>query len=261
MMQAISLFTGIGGFEIAFSQVFGSAAQIIQSVEIDPDAQSVLRSHFPNTPIHSDICTYNPDVNWNYTDGIVFGGSPCDNTSCAGDRTGLRGSKSSLWFEMLRVIATAKPRFVLVENPTGLINRGLRAILGGLRMAGYSTEVEIITAAVVGAPHERERLFIIAYPHGWSQEARQPPTWASQVGSQVAELRTNSQFPTVERRDDGIIYGFPAGLDTVPRSIATGTPGRIKSRYLYGRSVVPSCAAIAFSRIKFLEEWWSNAIC
>jgi site-specific DNA-cytosine methylase len=88
-MQAISLFTGIGGFEIAFNQVFGEEGKVIQMVEIDPDAQQVLSSHFPNTPIHSDICTYHPNVNWNYTTGIIFGGFPCTNTSCAGDRTGL----------------------------------------------------------------------------------------------------------------------------------------------------------------------------
>ncbi|MHC5939544.1 DNA cytosine methyltransferase, partial [Nostoc sp.] len=124
-MQAISLFSGIGGFEIAFNQVFGYEAQVIQSVEIDHDAQQVLRSHFPNTPIHPDICTYNPDVNWNFTDGTLFGGFPCSGTSCAGLRTGLKHVESALWVEMLRVIATAKPRFILIENPEGLRHRGL----------------------------------------------------------------------------------------------------------------------------------------
>ncbi|WP_292708569.1 DNA cytosine methyltransferase [Nostoc sp. NMS2] len=258
-MEAISLFTGIGGFEIAFNQVFGDKAQVIQSVEIDPDAQSVLRSHFPDTPIHPDICTYNPDVNWNYEQGICFGGFPCTNTSCAGDRAGIRGAESSLWLEMLRVIATARPRFVVVENPTGLINRGLRAVLGGFRMAGYQwDDPQIVSAKEIGAPHERERLFVIAYPYVWGREAEQPPTWASQIGSEVAAIRANSCFPTVEQRDDGAVYGFPEGLDGVPISISRGTPGRIRSRYLYGRSVVPACAAVAFHRIKFLQEWWQN---
>ncbi len=257
-MQAISLFTGIGGFEIAFDQVFGDKGKVIQMVEIDPDAQAVLKSHFPHIPIHPDICTYYPLINWNYTDGLLFGGSPCDGTSCAGDRTGLKHPKSSLWFEMLRVIATIRPRFVLVENPTGLINRGLRAVLGGFRMAGYSTEAEIISAAVVGAPHQRERLFVIAYPNSWSQEARQPPSWSSQVGSQVETVRVNSCFPVFKQRDDGVAYGFPAGLDSVPTSVPLRQPGRIRSRYLYGRSVVPACAAVAFSRIKFLEQWWRD---
>ncbi len=261
-MQAISLFSGIGGFEIAFYQVFGDSGKVIQFVEIDPDAQSVLRclwraqpSHFPNTPIHPDIRTYEPAASWNYKEGIVFGGFPCTDVSNAGKKDGIRGDESILWFEMLRVIATAKPRFILVENPTGLVSRGLRAVLGGLRMAGYSTEVEIISAEEVGAPHKRERLFIVTYPNCWSQEKRQPATWASQIGGETAIARTNSRFPTVEQRDDGIAYGIPSGLDSVPVSVPTGIPGRIRSRYLYGRSVVPACAAVAFRRIKFLEEW------
>lgn len=261
-MQAISLFTGIGGFEIAFNQVFGSEAQVIQSVEIDPDAQQVLKSHFPSTPIHSDICTYTPCINWNYTDGLLFAGFPCTNTSCAGDRAGLQGTESSLWLEMLRIICITRPRFIVVENPTGLINRGLRAVLGGLRVAGYQwDDPQIVSAAEVGAPHERERVFVVAYPYGWSQKDRQPPTWTSQVGSQAAIARLDSQFPTVEQRDDGAVYGIPEGLDNVPLSVPTGTPGRIKSRYLYGRTVVPSCAVVAFQRIKFLEQWWRDAIC
>jgi DNA (cytosine-5)-methyltransferase 1 len=258
-MQAISLFSGIGGFEIAFNQVFGSQAQVIQSVEIDPDAQFVLRSHFPNTPIHSDICTYNPDVNWNFTAGIIFGGSPCDNTSCAGDRTGLRGAKSSLWFEMLRVIAIAKPRFVLIENPEGLRHRGLGEVIGGLAKVGYVGEWQCISAAHLGAPHQRERLFIIAYPQFLLTHRKQPPCWADQVRTVVQEQRAISSFPTFEQRNDGVAVGFPPGLDSVPLSVPKGTPGRIRSRYLYGRSVVPDCAAVAFHRIKFLQEWWRDA--
>lgn len=254
-MLAISLFSGIGGFEIAFNQVFGEEGKVIQMVEIDPDAQAVLRSHFPNTPIHSDICTYKPNINWNYEQGIIFGGWPCTNTSLAGDRTGLSGSESKLWFEMLRIIATTKPRFILMENPAGLINNGLRAVLGGLRMAGYSTEVEIISAAQLGAPHQRERLFIIAYPHIWQQEKGQPCSWSSQAGGEIERVKNNSTFPTIKRTDDGVAYGLPPGLDDVPLSIPTATPGRIRSRYLYGRAVVPACAAVAFRRIQFLAVW------
>lgn len=255
-MQAISLFTGIGGFEIAFNQVFGDKGKVIQSVEIDPDAQSVLRSHFPNTPIHSDICTYQPQINWNYADGLLFGGFPCTNTSCAGDRAGLAGTESSLWFEMLRVIATVKPQFILIENPEGLRHRGLGTIVKSLAQVGYVGEWQCISAADFGAPHQRERLFIIAYPEFLCTRKESPPCWSDQMRAVVQEQRATSSFPTFEQRDDGIAVRLPAGLDRLPLSIPQGTPGRIKSRYLYGRSVVPACAAVAFHRIKFLEEWW-----
>ena len=259
-MQAISLFAGIGGFEIAFHQVFGDSAQVIQSVEIDPEAQAVLQQHFPDTPIHPDIRTYNPDVNWNFTAGILFGGFPCTNTSCAGDRTGLAGRESSLWLEMPRIITTAKPRFILVENPEGLRHRGLAQVVGSLAQVGYVGEWQCISAAHLGAPHQRERLFIIAYPECLCTR-KEPPCWSDQVGAVVQKQRACSPFPVFEQRDDGVVVGFPIGLDSVPISVPQGTPGRIRSRYLYGRSVVPACAAVAFQRIKFLDEWWRDEDC
>jgi DNA (cytosine-5)-methyltransferase 1 len=255
-MQAISLFTGIGGFEIAFHQVFGDEGKVIQMCEIDPDAQAVLRSHFL-TPIHPDIRTYYPDVNWNYTTGLIFGGFPCTNTSCAGDRTGLSGKESSLWWEMHSFITTVKPRFTLIENPEGLRHRGLTQIIKSLAQVGYVGEWQCISAAHLGAPHRRERLFIIAYPECLFTQ-KQPPLWADQVRAMVQRQRAISSFPVFEQRDDGVTYGLPEGLDSVPHSVPTGTPGRIRSRYLYGRSVVPGCAAVAFHRIKFLQEWWRD---
>jgi DNA (cytosine-5)-methyltransferase 1 len=246
-MQAISLFTGIGGFEIAF-----------QMVEIDPDAQQVLRSHFPYTPIHPDIRTYSPDVNWNYTTGLIFGGFPCSGTSAAGDRTGLEHPESSLWWEMHRIITTVKPRFILIENPEGLRHRGLTEVIYSLAQVGYVGEWQCISAAHLGAPHQRERLFIIAYPECLYAQ-KQPPLWSDQMRAVVQKQRAISSFPVFEQRDDGVAYGFPTGLDSVPLSVSQGTPGRIRSRYLYGRSVVPACAAVAFHRIKFLEQWWRDA--
>ncbi|MFN6560000.1 MAG: DNA cytosine methyltransferase [Nostoc sp. ChiSLP01] len=271
-MQAISLFTGIGGFEIALNQVFGSEGEVVQMVEVDPDAQSVLRSHFPHTPIYPDICAYYPNINWNYTDGLVFGGFPCTNTSCAGDRTGLQGAKSSLWFEMLRVIAIARPRFVLVENPTGLIHRGLRAMLGGFSLAGYSTEVEIISAEQLGAPHERERLFVVAYPNYLCQgQDRMPPRWDEQIRAEIEAI--HSQGRQAQPIGVGVDDGIPQWLGGISlagkwRDTAHTTPVYAGVRRhmakrrncvdLYGRSVVPACAAVAFRRIKFLEEWWRD---
>jgi DNA (cytosine-5)-methyltransferase 1 len=217
-MQAISLFTGIGGFEIAFNQVFGNEAQVIQSVEIDPDAQQVLRSHFPNTPIHPDIRTYNPDVNWNFTDGIIFGGFPCSGTSAAGDRTGLEHPESILWWEMYRIIGTTKPRFILIENPEGLRHRGLGTIIKSLTEIGYVGEWQCVSAADLGAPHQRERLFIIAYPECLFTQ-KQPPCWADQVRAVVQIQQSISSFPAFEQRDDGVAIGFPAELDSVPISV------------------------------------------
>jgi hypothetical protein len=110
-----------------------------QFVEILPSAQQVLRSHYPLIPIHSDIKTYTPPQNID----AYFISFPCTGTSQAGTKTGLNHPESNLWFEALRCICIGKPKFVVIEQPEGFIHRGLRACLGGLRMAGYSTEVEL----------------------------------------------------------------------------------------------------------------------
>ncbi len=100
-----------------------------------------------------------------------------------------------------------------------------------------------------------DKYFADLIKEGWGQWEEIPKIrWHQSIA------RTNSRFPTVEQRDDGAIYGLPPGLDSVPISVPTGNPGRIRSRYLYGRSVIPACAAVAFRRIKFLEEWYQYAL-
>ena len=114
-MQAISLFSGIGGFELAAKLVFGDRCQTFQFVEINPYAQKVLQSHFPNIPIWADINTYHPPkLRQIGFPTIVIGGFPCTNTSNAGKKEGLAGSESRLWWEMYRVILECQPDFVVI---------------------------------------------------------------------------------------------------------------------------------------------------
>lgn len=160
-LRHLDLFSGVGGFTLAAKQV--GRIQTTQFVEIDPDAQAVLRLRFPEIPIHSDIHNYSPRTG---EFDLVSCGFPCTGTSSAGLRTGLDHPESALWFEALRCIADSKPSFVIIENPPGVISRGLRAILGGLRVVGYCwDDPQIISASELGAPQERKRLFIVAYPN------------------------------------------------------------------------------------------------
>lgn len=185
-ITSISLFSGIGAFEYAATQfVFGQDYRTIQFVEIEPTAQQVLRSHFPNVPIHSDIRTYHPSRM--RSPSVIIGGFPCTNTSTAGKREGLAGTESGLWWEMLRVVTEAQPDFVIVENPEGLIHRGLREVLASLRMAGYQTETQMFSASEFGAPHRRLRLFILAHANRLSLQQRQGwRSWADEVGTHTA---------------------------------------------------------------------------
>lgn len=170
------LFAGIGGFEEAI-RITGGGITTKQLVEIDPDAQRVLRDKYPGIPIHSDI----RDYHCSYGEFDLFTISfPCTGTSHAGTRTGLEHSASSLWFEALRCIREGKPRFIIIEQPEGIINQGLRAVLGGLRMAGYSRwDIQLVSAAEVGACHNRNRIFVIAYSDSTIPDLLGRPSWRS----------------------------------------------------------------------------------
>ncbi|MGV2831604.1 DNA cytosine methyltransferase [Myxosarcina sp. GI1(2024)] len=257
MLRHLDLFSGIGGFTLAAKQLGG--IRTTQFVEIDPNAQTVLRAHFPNIPIHSDIRDYQPEPG---KFDLITMGFPCTGTSNAGSRTGLSHPASSLWREGLRCLIEAQPRFCIIEQPEGVIRRGLRAILGGLSLAGYSTEIEYVSAAELGAGHQRLRLFIVSYP----DEQRilyQQTRWSNQMREMVQRQRVNSQWFTVRNTGDRLNNGLSVELVRGSKSTKlqpdeytepSNTPGRIRARYLAGRTVTPGQAAIALRRVLFLSE-------
>ena len=100
------------------------------------------------------------------SDWIITGGFPCQDISLAGKGTGIRGSRSGLWFEMWRIIRDLRPCFAIMENVGALTFRGLTDVLGSLAEIGYDAEWQDIRAEDMGAPHRRERIWIVAYPNG-----------------------------------------------------------------------------------------------
>lgn len=129
---------------------------------------SVLRKHWPGTPIHGDITTLSTEtLLWHGVEpDVVCGGFPCQDLSIANPNgEGLAGKRSGLWFEMLRVIDETKPKYAVIENVTRLRGKGLDVVLGGLASIGYDAEWHCVTAAAVGAPHRRDRIWILAYPN------------------------------------------------------------------------------------------------
>lgn len=243
-LREISLFSGIGGFSLAARHT--GAIETIQHVEIDRHAQRVLKDNFPQVPVHDDIRTYHPPLR--AADLYTIGFS-CTNTSAAGDRTGLAGAASNIWFEALRCIVEGQPPFIVIENPPGLIDRGLRAVLGGLRMAGYRWEdPTLLSAAMLGAPHLRERLFIIAYLDSlrWCDR---PTSWAEQIRSLAQEKWDCQAWPQFIAADDGVTLRLSPQLGAPPVTVPVGSKGRLLSRILYGRSVVPAVAEIPLRRV------------
>ncbi|MFN6460801.1 MAG: DNA cytosine methyltransferase [Nostoc sp. DedVER02] len=249
-IKTIGLFEGIGGFCRAAELVGGF--EWIESVDNNPDACNVLRDNFSHRVIERDIRNYHPAPG---AADLYTIGFPCDNTSSAGDRTGILGSESGLWLEALRCIVEGLPQFVLIEQPEGILYRGLRAVLGGLRMAGYAWEDPLLLQAEeIGACQHRTRLFVVAYLNSLQWE-NFPSGWIDQVRSHCQEARANIQFPVIEHRDDGCNLRIPPELDSVPIGVEEREQrGRLHCRFLYGRTVIPQQAAIALSRVKYLHS-------
>ena len=164
-MKHLDLFSGIGGFALACKWL---DIETIGFVEIDSYCQKVLAKNFPNISIVGDIKDVKEDTFPRPID-IITGGFPCQDISIAHSTSkpqGLSGERSGLWNEYKRLVSTIRPRFVVVENTSALLFRGLSRVLGDLSEIGYDAEWKVISAKNVGAPHKRDRVWIVSYPRG-----------------------------------------------------------------------------------------------
>jgi DNA (cytosine-5)-methyltransferase 1 len=133
-------------------------------VEIDPYARRVLAKHWPDVRRHDDVRTFPPDDGTDWKVDLIAGGFPCQDISFAGKGAGLSGKRSGLWYEFARIIGVLRPEFVLVENVAALLKRGLGDVLGTLASLGYDAEWSSVSACEMGAPHMRQRMFLVCYP-------------------------------------------------------------------------------------------------
>lgn len=161
-MKALSLFTGIGGLDFA---AMANGIEVIAMCEIEPFPVQILQKRFPGVPILPDVRKVDGNA-YRGTVDVIFGGFPCQDLSQAGRRAGLvdkdgNVTRSGLWFEMLRIISECRPRFVIGENVRGAINAALDTVTSGLESEGYEVRACLIPASSVGAPHQRERLFVL----------------------------------------------------------------------------------------------------
>lgn len=167
-LRILDLFAGIGGFSLAFENVSEEAFKTHAFCEIDKHAQMVLRKHWPMTPIFQDVKTI-PVQMFKHRIEIICGGFPCQDISVAGKQKGLinedgETTRSGLWFEYKRIIQEVKPRWVIIENVRNLLSNGLATVLKDLSEIGYAASWEVVPASSVGAPHFRERIWVVAYP-------------------------------------------------------------------------------------------------
>ena len=162
-LRTLHLFAGAGGGILA-DILLGH--QPVCAVEINSYCQQVLAARqedgcLPWFPIFADVEKFD-GIPWRGLVDVVSGGFPCVDISCAGKGAGIEGARSGLWKQMARIVGEVRPRYVFVENSPMLIRRGLAVVLGDLAEMGYDAEWCIVSAADVGAPHKRDRIWIRA---------------------------------------------------------------------------------------------------
>lgn len=155
-MRTLDLFSGIGGFSLGLER---AGFETVAFCEIDPAACRVLADRWPSVPNLGDVTK----ADFPHAD-IITAGFPCQDVSRAGDRAGLAGQHSGLWREVVRAVRVVRPEYVLLENVAALVVRGLGTVLGDLAQIGHDAEWDCIPAAGVGAPHLRDRIWIVAHP-------------------------------------------------------------------------------------------------
>jgi len=159
-LRVLSLFSGIGGLDLGLER---SGMEIVAHSEIDPYASKVLAKHWPDVPNLGDVTEIQefPQVE------VVAGGFPCQDISSSGKRSGVAGARSGLYGQVVRAIRMVRPRYALLENVDNLriINNGkdMGRVLGDLAEIGLHTEWDCVSASALGAPHLRERIFLVAH--------------------------------------------------------------------------------------------------
>lgn len=237
MIRLGSLFAGIGGFDLGARWAFekaGISHRVTFQVEQNKYCQSILKKHWPDAQIFDDVCAVGrhnlPDID------ILMGGFPCQDISVAGHQKGIiHGKKSSLWFEMLRIISELRPNIVVLENVPAIARVGGSVVVGGLASIGYDCEWQIISAAQLGAPHLRRRWFCVATN---TDRDRQP---IGAIDAKKCELPNASGYEWRDWR------GFPTQSPICSRD--DGISDRLARLRALGNAIVPQCAEYIFDHV------------
>lgn len=242
-MNELALFAGAGG-GILGGHLLGW--RTVCAVEWEPYPASVLAARqndgvLPAFPIWDDVRTFDGHP-WRGVVDVVSGGFPCQDISAAGKGAGIDGERSSMWKHMARIVGEVRPRFVFVENSPMLVSRGLGTVLGDLAALGFDAAWCVLSASDVGAPHIRERIWILAH-------AREVGCGSAQANSKLGrEQRPPIRRLAAEwwRREPG---ETPREVEPGVGSVADGLASRMDELAAAGNGQVPRVAAEAFIRL------------
>lgn len=241
-MNGLDLFSGIGGNSLALREW----VKVLAYCESDRHAQSVLLSRMSDgfineSPIWDDITTLT-GRHFDVPIDIITAGFPCQDISVAGRGEGLEGKRSGLFFEIVRLAKEFQPSFVFLENVPAIRTRGLETVVREFSDLGYDCRWCTVSAAQVGAPHKRERWFLLAANRNridlWDMYWRE----CRENGEGENELEHNGEQRELARSTDA---NWWASEPDVVR-VANGVPLRVERLKRLGNAVVPMQAKVAF---------------
>ncbi|MCK5643856.1 MAG: DNA cytosine methyltransferase [Gammaproteobacteria bacterium] len=271
--RVLSLFSGGSGLDLAIELALPEARTVC-FVEGDVQAARVLATRMEAgdlapAPVWSDVRDF-AGIPWRGRVDLIAGGFPCQDISLAGSGAGIDGSRSGLWGEFARIIREVGPRLVFVENVAALTSRGLDRVLGDLASLGFDAEWTTLSAGACGAPHRRDRIFILAYRRGDRLEGifekgaaegaalgggRAEVADAPELGRGEGRLERGPDAPELGGCDLSLWPpgpGDPAwrdgsysGPQPALRRDADGMAGRVDRLRILGNGVVPIQGAVA----------------
>ena len=208
-LTVVSLFDGIGGFPEAFRR---AGARTVATVEIDKPAAAISARHFPDATHFDDVTKVTGDelraTGFIPDRGVITAGFPCQDLSVAGKRAGLAGSRSGLWWHVVRLLDETHTRWFLGENVPGLLSsnsgRDMGAVLGSLAELGYGISYRILDAQHFGVPQQRRRVFIVGHlgePFGAAAEVLLEPEGGVRDSASCSSARTGAAPATNDGPD------------------------------------------------------------
>ena len=237
-LKVLDLFAGFGGFSLGLERTGGF--ETVAFCENADFPRRVLAKHWPEVECFHDVST--ADFSTIGPVDLVTGGFPCQDISLAGHGAGLTGERSGLFWQILRAVRMVGQPQLLLENVAALLDRGMGAVLGSLSQIGYDSEWHCIPARYVGAPHGRDRIWIIADSNGSKWRAQSYCGPIGRMGGQQQSFPWDTDWQSSLARFRGLDDGLPrsvASTDGYRNAVVPQIPEMIGNAILASHPMTP----------------------